>query len=107
MNLILVFDSDNPNGYIAGATTDYVGGETETVAKSLTELTNGDQIDFVCDYYTYDQQYQDTYYLGDTLTYSDNLTISNTNVGDGTILITYRFTDIYNQSYWTEPLRID
>lgn len=104
VNLILVFDQDNPKGYIAGATTDYIGGETDTVAKSMTELENGDKLDFICDYYTYDGEYQDSYILGDTLTVSDNMRISNTDVGDGDIKIMYCFTDIYNQEYWTEAI---
>ncbi|MEE1114256.1 MAG: clostripain-related cysteine peptidase [Eubacterium sp.] len=104
VNLILVFDNDNPYGYIAGAQTVYENGETLTSAKALTELNDGDRIDFVCDYYTYDQQYQDSYYLGDPLTYSADCEISNVNVGDGDTLVTYRFTDIYNQQYWTLPV---
>ncbi|MCR4645401.1 MAG: peptidase C11, partial [Oscillospiraceae bacterium] len=104
VNLILVFDAANPNGYIAGATTDYVVGETDTVAKSMTELQVGDTLDFICDYYTYDQQYQDSYYLGNQITVTDNMQISNTDVGKGAVKIMYRFTDIYNQTYWTEAI---
>ena len=101
MNLILVFDQDNPDGYIAGATTDYVGGETETVAKSLTELQVGDTLEFLCDYYSYDQTYQDSYYLGEPMTVTETMTISNTKVGDGACKLMYRFTDIYDQQYWS------
>lgn len=104
VNLILNFDAANPNGYIAGATTDYKNNETDTVAKSMIELEVGDQLDFICDYYSYDQQYEDSYYLGEPLTVTDNMTISNTDVGDGAIKIMYRFTDIYNQTYWTEAI---
>ena len=101
VNLILVFDQDQPNGYIAGATTDYIDGETDTAAKNLTELQAGDTLDFICDYYSYDQSYQDSYLLGNTLTVTDNMQISNTDVGSGKVKLMYRFTDIYNQEYWT------
>lgn len=100
VNLIIVFDNEHPYGYISGASYDYVEGETETVAKSMTELNEGDKIDFICDYYTYDGAYQDSYMLGDQLTYHDGLEISNTNVG-GDTRITYLLTDIYDQEYWT------
>ncbi|MCR4717117.1 MAG: peptidase C11 [Lachnospiraceae bacterium] len=103
-NLILVFDTENPDGYIAGAVADYVDGETDTVAKSMIELNEGDQLDFVCDYYDYNGNYQDSYYLGDTMTVTDEMKISNVSVGDGPVKITYRLTDIYNQEYWTEAL---
>ena len=99
-NLIIVFDNEHPYGYIAGARYDYVNGETETVAKSMTEIAVGDVIDFVCDYYTYNGQYQDSYYLGEPMTYKENMEISNTKV-DGDTKITYLLTDIYDQEYWT------
>ncbi len=104
VELILIFDSEDPDGYIAGASTEYVNGETDTVPKNLTELNDGDKIDFICDYYSYDGEYSDSYYLGDTLTYSKDMKISNTNVGDGEVRLMYRFTDIYNQEYWSEPI---
>ncbi|WP_022764890.1 clostripain-related cysteine peptidase [Butyrivibrio sp. XPD2006] len=106
-NLILVFDSENEDGYVAGACYDYVEGETETVAKNTTELAEGDVIDFVCDYYGYDKSYQDSYYLGEPMTVKgsmSDMTISNTYVGDGEALVTYRFTDIYGQDYWTDAI---
>ena len=104
VNLMIVFDNDNPKGYIAGATTDYVGGETETVAKSMTELKDGDKLDFICDYYDYDMNYQDSYFIGDPVTYHDGMKISNTDVGSGKAYMMYKFTDIYNQEYWTPAI---
>ncbi len=99
-NLIIVFDNEHPYGYIAGARYDYVDGETETVAKSMTELNVGDTIDFVCDYYTYDGDYQNSYFLGEQMIYKEDIEISNTDVG-GDTQITYLLIDIYNQEYWT------
>ncbi|MDE6091638.1 MAG: peptidase C11, partial [Ruminococcus sp.] len=104
VNLIIVFDNENPNGYIAGASTDYVNGETDTVPKSLTELNTGDTLDFICDFYSYNGEYQDSYYLSDTVTVTDNMTISNVDVGDREVKLMYRFTDIYNQAYWSEAI---
>ena len=109
-NLILVFDSENEDGYIAGACYDYVDGETETIAKNTTELNEGDVIDFVCDYYGYDKTYQDSYYLGEPMTVKGSMAdmkISNTYLGDGKALITYRFTDIYGQDYWSQAFELD
>ena len=68
-------------------------------------LATGDKIDFVCDYYTYNGVYEDSYYLGETLviTDPDNIKISNTYLG-GDYLALYRITDIYNGEYWTETV---
>ena len=103
-NLIIVFDPEYPDGYVAGAVSDYVNDETETVAKSMIGLKVGDEIDFLCDYYTYDQEYQDSYYLGETMTIEGAPEITSTDVGEGGVMISYRFTDIYGQRYWTPPI---
>ncbi|MCH5197063.1 MAG: peptidase C11, partial [Oscillospiraceae bacterium] len=101
VNLIIVFEGSD--AYIAGA-TDYYTDETETVAKSLTELKEGDKLDFICDYYTRDLQYQDSYYLGEQMTVSSEMVISNVSLGENEARITYLFTDIYNQEYWSEAI---
>ena len=95
---------------MAGACYDYVDGETETIAKNTTELAEGDVIDFVCDYYGYDKTYQDSYYLGEPMTVKGSMSdmkISNTYLGDGKALVTYRFTDIYGQDYWSEAYEVE
>ena len=109
VNLILIFDSANPKGYIAGAAYDYVDGETETVAKNLTELSAGDEIAFLCDVYDYDGNYVGPDYLGDTMTVSsmDAFEITNTSVGEGSTIVSYRFQDIYGQDYWTPAVTIE
>ncbi|MCR5764001.1 MAG: hypothetical protein K6G00_11530 [Treponema sp.] len=110
VNLWLVFDNANPYGYIAGAQYDYKDSASETepsvVAKNMTELEEGDKLEFICDYYSYDGDYQDSYYLGEPMIVSDSMEISNVDVGDGDAVITYRFTDLYNQAYWSESITL-
>jgi len=101
-NLIVVFENDAP--YVAGAARDYRAGETETVAKNLTALEDGDTIEFVCDYYGYDGSYRDSYLLGEALTVSGELRVHDLLVEGGSCTAAYRFTDIYRQNYWTEPI---
>ena len=57
----------------------------------------------ICDYYDYNGNYQDSYFLGDQMEVTDNMVISNTYVG-GDYLALYKFTDIYAQSYWSDPV---
>ena len=107
VNLIVVFDNEDPYGRLEGARAVYKDGETETVAKTMTEIKNGDTIDFLCDYYTYDGEYQDSYKFGDPLTVTDDLTIGNSEFSDqGSVMITYRFRDLYNREYWTAPILV-
>ena len=44
-----------------------MNGETDAVAKNA-ELTVGDKIEFVCDYYTYDGSYSNSYRYGEEMT---------------------------------------
>ena len=67
----------------------------------MTEIAVGDTLDFLCDYYSYEGEYLDSYFLGDQMTVTDEMVISNVDVGRGNVQVTYRFTDIYNQEYWT------
>lgn len=102
--LLLTFDNDHPYGFIAGVHTIYTEGETETVAKSDSGLLSGDTLEFLCDYYSYDGEYLDSYLLGEPVTFTgDPLEISNVPL-EGQMQATYRFTDIYNQHYWTPPM---
>ena len=103
VDLMLLFDQDNPYGYVEGARIVYKE-ETDTIAKGLTQLQPGDTIEFLCDYYGYDGTFLDNYYLGEPMVVDDDLEISNVDVGDGNVRASYRVTDIYNQHYWTAPL---
>ena len=105
--LVLIFDNDNPDGYVAGARRVYNKGETETVSKGLIELKKGDKIDFVCDYYSYDGEYLDSYVFGNSITYNGKLEISYMYLPDtGRANAVYRFTDIYDQNYWTPVMPV-
>ena len=105
--LMLAFDNNEPNGYVSGVSFDYVNGETETSPKIMTELNDGDTLVFICDYYTYDGDYVESLRLGEPLTIDGDITINNTVVGDAPVRLLYRFTDIYDNKYWTEPIILD
>ncbi len=102
VHLILIFDQDHPYGFIAGADPDYdEETETATVSRGLIELQEGDTLDFLCDYYGYDGTFRDSYMLGEQMTVTADMEISDTYLIEETKVL-YRFTDIYNQTYWVE-----
>ena len=103
VELIVMLPADGP-GSILGARSVYLQEETDTVAKSTSALEAGDTLDFLCDYYSYEGVYQDSYYLGEPMTVTDNMQVTNADVGEGKLRLTYRFTDLYQQHYWTEAL---
>ena len=102
--LLLAFDEENPYGYVSGVRAVYGPEETQTIAKSDAALAEGDTLEFLCDYYGYDGTYQDSYRLGEPLTVTgEPLAISNVPL-EGSARASYRFTDLYQQSWWTPPL---
>ncbi len=100
VDIIVRFNNDYPYGVVAGARIDYEG-LTNTAAKGLIEINRGDVIDFLCDFYTYDEDYDNSYYLGEQMIVEGDLEVSNVFIGDARCLVTYKLTDIYNNTYWT------
>ena len=102
-NLIIVYDNANPKGFVAGVSYEYNEELTGTAAKMVDEIEEGAEIRFLCDYYTYGNVYQDSYELGDPLTVSGPLTVSDVIVSGATSAV-YRITDVYGQVYWSSVM---
>ena len=102
-HLILVFDNECEQGYIAGVSYDYDEEVTETAAKALPSLKKGDELEFLCGYYDYDGKYDDQYIIGKKMIVDDPeaIEITNENIGQGGANIMYCFTDIYGNEFWT------
>ena len=97
----ITFDQQNPYGIITGLRFTYTG-ESDTEAKAMIGLEQGDEIQPICDYYDYDGNYKDSYYLGDAFTLGKTIELANVTINDDDHLIaTYCFTDIYQEKYWT------
>ena len=129
VRLLIFFDFDG-NGSVIGAQSVYAADVTENVAKNQTALggggffaqlpledgeadgdgepipvTEGDTIEFLCDFYAYDGTYQDSHKLGNPVVLTGEPVVSDVLLpADSTVSITYRLTDIYNQTYWTAPI---
>lgn len=103
VNIMVVFSSENPYGVVLGASPDY-DVDLETSAKGLIEIVAGDQIDFLCDYYSYDGEYRDSYLLGEQMTATGSFEIYDLPAGGEGAMLTYRVTDIYGNAFWTQPV---
>ncbi len=101
--LIVEFTDADPYGSVVGVRRVYKNGETQTVAKTMDTVTDGDVIDFICDYYSYSGEYLDSYMLGEQLIVDGELVISDVYMDEDAARLTYLFTDIYNQQYWSAP----
>ena len=106
VDLIVNFDSEHDgDGYIAGAMYKYRDEASDTQSKELIAIGKGDKLQFLCDYFDYDGNYRDTYKLGDPIVLGDTVEIANTPVDMSKCRVTFRFTDIYQQNYWTPAVQ--
>ena len=70
-----------------------LGLTEETLAKNkVITVTNAEE-----------HEYLDSYLLGEQMVVDGDLVISDVYVDEAAAEFTYRFTDIYNQEYWTTP----
>ncbi len=106
VNLEVVFDAEHPDGSITGAYPFYDDGETEAQAKGGIPLKQGDKIQLLCDYYSYDNEYDASYTLGESFTVGANEpVIANMKLsGFDHCSVCWRLTDIYGNHYWTPAL---
>lgn len=103
VKLIVAFTDQDPYGSILGAEIDYDLDVTETKARGLVDIADGDRIDFLADYYSYDGTFLDSYKIGQQVTVNGKLVLSDKYLDDDYIAL-YKFTDIYNQSHWTNAV---
>ena len=126
VELQICFDPDG-NGQVTGIRTFYADDDLQELPKTQTELDApadlenvsdadaettirllrpGDVLDFLCDYYRYDGSYENTYMLGQQLVIgSEGVRVANVPFNSGERLaLNFRFTDLYQQHYWSESL---
>ena len=80
----------------------------QTLPKGYLTLKSGDEIRFLCDYYTYDGDYDDSYYIGDpiTVTSQDDLQVELGDLGDSKAVCWVCLTDVYRQDWYTETVEV-
>lgn len=102
VNLVVRWNEEG-TGIIEGAIRFYENGMS---MKGLIPLEDGDVIQLLCDYYTYDGAYDDAYSFGEPFEYDSSLGIEYTPSGNGEYLLYYCLTDIYNNTYYVEPVSL-
>ena len=98
--VVIVWDSENPSGYVPGYRYQYEGSIAQ---KGVIPLGKGDRLEFVCDYYTDADGYQESFVYHE-LTIDGELSVSYEDIGDANCEIYYVLYDIYGNTYWTESL---
>ena len=70
----------------------------------VSELNDGDKIEFIAGYYDYSGNYQASYVLDGSIEFKGNLYFGDVSIADYKTKSTYQFRDIYQQNYWTTPM---
>ncbi len=105
VELIVLWDSKNPDGIVKGARPATNYGDTTIETRRLIELKQGDKIEFIFDYYTYDLEYENSYTIGDALILEDkDIVVEYKEVEASEFYVYYKITDIYNNEYYTEAV---
>ena len=76
-------------------------GTVDTEGKGLIPILKGDKIQLLCDYYTYNGEYEGSYELGKAFTAGNSLTVDYREIDNKDISVSCRLTDIYGNVYWT------
>ena len=100
-DLLLMIDDQGIS--IIGAT--YVYENVDVVAKNIIELNIGDELEFICQYYDYDGNFDASYILNDKFIVGENIYLGDIDISDNKVIACYELRDIYQQSYWTTPIR--
>lgn len=103
IEIVLYWDDKNPDGVVLGYRDDNGHGPAPS-ERNLQSFEYGDKIDFYCEYYSYDGEYEDEYLYGDTLTVDGDIEVSYEEIGDFTTEVCLHITDIYNNDYWTDSV---
>lgn len=106
IEILLYWDDEHDGGYVAGYRPSS-DGELTFPERNLSQFEDGDNIYFYCDYYTYDGDYDASYYLGDPVIYrsTKGLLVSYEDIDMSyDALIYYHLKDLYRNDYWTESI---
>ncbi len=96
VNIVVEFTGHDQ--VVLGALKVYENG---TEGKGLIELETGDVIEPICDFYTYNGEYVDSYYLGDPIKVIGEVTLNDVSLTNSSYVYCYRITDVLNNERWT------
>ncbi len=108
IQIMLCWDSEHDGGYVLG----YRDGDDDFSTPGLAERSvrnfiKGDKIQFLCDYYDYEGNYDDEYFYGDPIVVESELEVSYEDLGEDPIDVCAHFLDIYGNEYWSESVTLN
>ena len=102
IEIILCWDEDHDGGYVKGYRTASDSDAPSQAERSVTQFVKGDKIQFVCEYYTYDGEYDDCYYLHEPIIVNKALKVTYDDLDGYDVLVYGHIKDLYGNDYYTE-----
>jgi hypothetical protein len=103
--IIIMRDNENPDGYVAGWRFASSGS---TSMKGLFDIEQGMKIQLYCDYYTYDDRFDDSFPFGSAIRVDGELEVGykqfNAETNAGKFTVVYEIHDIFQNVYHTESV---
>lgn len=103
--MVYMIGSDlEPDGFVAGYRP--LSEQMQTAGKGYRQLSPGDTLDFVCDYYGGSGEYS-VWYWGEPITVGETpLSVSYEMIEVEEVDICFKLTGIYNRNLWTETVTL-
>lgn len=98
-NIIVQFSESDPYGRIIGK----VESNDLTTLSKMSDLESGDSIVLVADYY--ENNNKGIIEISDAITYDPSFRLTNIDVANNDFIYSYKFSDIYNNSFWINPIQ--
>ena len=105
IDIVLCWDNENPEGYVKGYKNSAGEGPSQA-ERNVVQFVKGDKIRVLCDYYTYDGNYDKQYPYGDEIVINEPLSVSYEEVADLPTDVYGHILDIYGNDYYTEMLSL-
>lgn len=103
VDLIINFTPENPYGIVLGGKPIY--DDIDSLTKGLIDIKDGDKIELIGNYYSYNGEFISEYRIGNPLIVDSELELYNTKM-DNSYVYTYCFNDIYGNKLWTPKTEV-
>ncbi|MBR5178036.1 MAG: hypothetical protein IKW90_04485 [Lachnospiraceae bacterium] len=106
IEILIYWDDKHEGPYVKGYRNATDGEGPSQAERNVTNFIKGDVIQFICDFYTLDGDYDDTYLYEDPIVVNSPLVVSYEEIGYDEVDVYGHILDIYGNDYYTETVTV-